>query len=212
MEYKEFEVEFYHYSDTIEVLDPVVFTSELKKVYYYNGVKHREDGPACISTWGDKEWWYNGTLHRQDGPAIEYSHGRIEWWKHNKRHREDGPAIMSERILHWYKDGQVHREDGPAIIEKNIEGNVIMHCWCVQSKYHRIDGPAIEYFDITKLKSYYILGIHIKNEKSYYKCISIWKKYIKKIKERIRIKFYNLLLIYTNMSDDMSKSIVKYVI
>ena len=36
MEYKEFEVEFYHYSDTIEVLDPVVFTSELKKVYYYN--------------------------------------------------------------------------------------------------------------------------------------------------------------------------------
>lgn len=212
MEYKEYEVKFYDYSDVIETLDPVIFVSDFKRVYYYNGIKHRQDGPAYISTWGDKEWWLNGMLHRDDGPAIEYSNGRVEWWKNNKRHRDDGPAVISDKTIYWYKNGQVHREDGPAIIEKDSDGNVRLNCWCINSKYHRIDGPAIEYFNIKNDKSYYILGIHINNEKSYYKCISIWKKYIYRIKRRIRNKFYILLSNFNTMNKYIIKSIIKYVI
>ncbi|RTK95553.1 MAG: hypothetical protein EKK64_06940 [Neisseriaceae bacterium] len=39
-----------------------------------------EDGPAVIYSNGDKEWWFNGKRHRNDGPAVTY--GNKEYWFH----------------------------------------------------------------------------------------------------------------------------------
>ena len=50
------------------------------KMWYVNGVKHRDGGPAVVWYNGTKEWWFNGRLHREDGPAIEYPDGNGSWW------------------------------------------------------------------------------------------------------------------------------------
>ena len=54
------------------------------KLWYRNGVYHREDGPAIERCDGQKEWWINGARHRTDGPAIECAvpncHGTKYWW------------------------------------------------------------------------------------------------------------------------------------
>jgi hypothetical protein len=64
-----------------------------------------------------KVWYQNGVLHREDGPAIEYADGNIEWYQNGKRHREDGPAIeWSNGTKEWYQNDKLHREDGPALI------------------------------------------------------------------------------------------------
>ena len=63
------------------------------KIYYVNGLLHREDGPAIEYTSGTKVWHINGKLHRDNSPAIEWANGNKEWFKNPKRHREDGPAI-----------------------------------------------------------------------------------------------------------------------
>jgi hypothetical protein len=52
------------------------------------------DKPTCWTFRdGDKVWWLNGERHREDGPAIERSNGDKEWYLNGKRHRENGPAI-----------------------------------------------------------------------------------------------------------------------
>jgi hypothetical protein len=50
------------------------------KGWYFNGVRHRSDGPAIEWTDGHKEWWLNGKLHRTDGPAVEVADGTKEWY------------------------------------------------------------------------------------------------------------------------------------
>lgn len=42
---------------------------------------------------GGKEWWMNGLRHRENAPACEYSDGTKLWFVENKLHREDGPAV-----------------------------------------------------------------------------------------------------------------------
>lgn len=50
-------------------------------IWYLNGKKHREDGPAV--TWnGSYEWWINDKLHKEDGPAIDHVNGNKEWYLH----------------------------------------------------------------------------------------------------------------------------------
>lgn len=41
-------------------------------IYYKDGQKHREDGPAIELGDGTKEWWIGGQRHRDDGPACIY--------------------------------------------------------------------------------------------------------------------------------------------
>jgi len=55
------------------------------KMWYVNGVKHRDGGPAVVWYNGTKEWWFNGRLHREDGPAIEYPDGNGSWWINGKK-------------------------------------------------------------------------------------------------------------------------------
>ena len=63
------------------------------KIYRINNLLHREDGPACEYSNGDKWWYKNGLLHREDGPAVEKANGTKYWCKNDKLHREDGPAV-----------------------------------------------------------------------------------------------------------------------
>ena len=40
----------------------------------------------------ERIWYINGKRHREDGPAIEYADGTKKWYLNDQRHREDGPA------------------------------------------------------------------------------------------------------------------------
>ena len=77
--------------------------------FYYSDkemiVLHREDGPACEYSDGDKYWYQNGKYHREDGPACEYNDGSTYWYLNGKRHREDGPAVeYAHGEMVWYLD------------------------------------------------------------------------------------------------------------
>jgi hypothetical protein len=49
-------------------------------IFYKNGKKHREDGPAKTCGSKSEEWYFEGKLHRKDGPAIIYSDGSVDYW------------------------------------------------------------------------------------------------------------------------------------
>ena len=57
--------------------------------WFLNGKYHREDGPACEWSNGDKYWYKNGNYHREDGPACEYSNGQKEWWIEDEEFSEE---------------------------------------------------------------------------------------------------------------------------
>ena len=59
------------------------------KIWYLNGKRHREDGPAIEDTDGYKAWYLNGVRHREDGPAIEYKSGNREWWLNGVEYHEN---------------------------------------------------------------------------------------------------------------------------
>ena len=61
--------------------------------HYRDGKLHNEDGPAIITTHGDKFWYVNGKRHREDGPACELIGGGKLWYANDKPHRLDGPAM-----------------------------------------------------------------------------------------------------------------------
>lgn len=62
---------------------------ERSKVWYVNGLVHKEDGPALIELCGIKAWYINGKLHRLNGPAVEYPDGKKQWWIENKTYSEE---------------------------------------------------------------------------------------------------------------------------
>ena len=86
------------------------------KIYWFDGKRHRKDGPAIELSTGTKQWYYNNLLHRMDGPAVEHTNGDKWWYLNDQLHREDGPAIeYTDGYKAWYVHNQLHREDGPAI-------------------------------------------------------------------------------------------------
>lgn len=54
------------------------------QIYILNGQKHRENGPAEISTTGYKAWFWHGERHRKDGPAVVYADSSVEYWERGK--------------------------------------------------------------------------------------------------------------------------------
>ena len=85
-------------------------------VWYKNGQRHREDGPAYIGSDGTEMWYKEGQRHREDGPAYIGSDGTEMWYKEGQRHREGGPACIYPNKKEWFQNDLRHREDGPAII------------------------------------------------------------------------------------------------
>ena len=101
--------------------------------WYRDGLRHREDGPACMYQDGTKQWWLNGAQHRLDGPAVIFCDGSTEWWSYGMKHRLDGPAVERRNGYQaWYKEGQLNREDGPVLVFPDgtkywsINGNLVM--------------------------------------------------------------------------------------
>lgn len=90
------------------------------------------------------EWYFNGLRHRVDGPAIEYADGNKEWYQNGEKHRIDGAAIEHvDGTKKWYLNGKLHRVDGPAIEFSSGEKGWYKG-WYLNGKLHRVDGPAIE--------------------------------------------------------------------
>jgi hypothetical protein len=59
-----------------------------------------------ITSGGSKRWLFNGVYHREDGPAFEGIDGRKSWWLNGKRHRVDGPACeFVDGTKYWYLNG-----------------------------------------------------------------------------------------------------------
>jgi hypothetical protein len=76
--------------------------------YRYNGVVHRQDGPAIIHADGTKMWYRHGERHRENGPAMEFSDGSRHWYQNNQLHRDDGAAIEEPNgTRHWYHHGRL---------------------------------------------------------------------------------------------------------
>lgn len=104
-----------------------------------------------VNKQGNKYWYFDGLLHREDGPAIECADGRQEYWVKGRCHREGGPAIeyineYKESYKAWYKNGKLHREDGPAVqwTKKDTEYRE----WWLNGELQRKNGPKIEIVDI----------------------------------------------------------------
>lgn len=119
---------------------------------------HRLDGPArIVHQYGDlvSELWYlNGKKHREDGPAViyYYSNKKIrteEWWYHGTPHRSDGPAVIKYspfeelQAERWAVKGLQHREEGPSTISYFEDGKIKFEEWCISGELHRLDGPAV---------------------------------------------------------------------
>ena len=70
----------------------VIFKEE-HRVFDEFGNYHCLTAPAIEDYKGNKIWYRNGVIHRDNGPAIEYYSGNKSWYKHGMLHRLDGPAI-----------------------------------------------------------------------------------------------------------------------
>ena len=55
-----------------------------------DGKRHRleNDGPAIEWSNGTKLWYINGVRHRENGPAIEYANGSKSWWINGQKYSE----------------------------------------------------------------------------------------------------------------------------
>lgn len=62
---------------------------------------------------GNKAWYYNGARHRVDGPAYIFSSGAKLWYQYGKCHRLDGPAVENadEKTNAWWVNGHQLTED-----------------------------------------------------------------------------------------------------
>ena len=62
---------FYYNSEASfhNLYGPAVNHNNRTKMWYLNGIRHRENQPAFISPLGEL-WYYNGKLHRINGPAC----------------------------------------------------------------------------------------------------------------------------------------------
>lgn len=66
-------------------------------IWYYQGIRHRENDLPAIICSGSKEWFYAGFRHREnDLPAIMYDNGCHSWWYKDELHRNnDLPLVIS---------------------------------------------------------------------------------------------------------------------
>lgn len=86
---------------------------------------HRTDGPAIEWVGGTQEWMQNGLLHREDGPALITTQSK-QWFKEGKRHREDGPAIeYANGDKRWYLDGAVLTEKEFLSVTATCDGKIV---------------------------------------------------------------------------------------
>jgi len=177
---------------------------------------NRDDGPAKICGWfGDTiEYWYKfGKLHREnDLPAIDEDY-RQEWWYEDIRHREnDLPAViyyndeLHNNDKEWWYNGELHRIGAPAIITLYTEE------WFYEGYRHCLSKPAYIFKDeVDFIKRYFIYDEEY-NELDFFKYVRLAKKFVKKIKERLRKKLCQNLLKIKMLNNDVIQLISFYTI
>jgi len=69
-------------------------------VWYKNGQRHRENGPAYISH-SSPVWSMDDRLR-----FDMYPPGSQLWYYRGKIHRLDGPAVVDGANVYWYVDGE----------------------------------------------------------------------------------------------------------
>jgi hypothetical protein len=69
----------------IELVDQLLNMLMDYKAYYFEGKRHRTDGPAIEYANGDKAYYFEGKRHRTDGPAAEYTNGGKEYYFEGKK-------------------------------------------------------------------------------------------------------------------------------
>lgn len=130
--------------------------------HFFNGVPHREDGPAEQDfrpedgTPFTETWIRHGITQREDGPAyLAWNRAGtellIEQWKGPRGlHRVGGPAdiyrensILTEEV--YYYEGLQHNENGPSRIGRDGKtGHIFIEEWRRYGSLHRGGGlPAI---------------------------------------------------------------------
>lgn len=159
--------EFKHNGEVILECWTTKYDTTLEVEFDMNRVKatctnfHRDDGPAVIWPGSNiEEWWRYGRRHRKGGPAIS-SQQRIFWYLDGNLHRDDGPAIIQHNstdktiVYEWWQFDRRHNENGPAIKiyadikpalwppGAEIEKELMIEKWYLDSMLHRDDGPAI---------------------------------------------------------------------
>ena len=121
---------------------PAIEEATGDKLWYKNGLLHRENLPAVIRS-GHKQWYRNGKMHRVGLPALEDSSGYKEWWMDGEKHHSVHPVgyyhPYGAKI--WWSKNRVHRNgDLPAM----VYGNGTKY-WYKNGKLHRETLPAIEW-------------------------------------------------------------------
>jgi hypothetical protein len=89
--------------------DEPAVVSENLKIYYKDGLRHREYGPAYISPLTEI-WYYYGKPHRYDQPAV-FNNGDEYYYENGILHRDnDLPAIeLANGCKYWYINGEIQR-------------------------------------------------------------------------------------------------------
>lgn len=128
------------------------------------GHLHRDgDLPALICNAGQKEWYKNGLRHRDNGPAV-ISTTQESYYKYGSRHRDDNlPATTNYTLLkngdkkieseEYFVEGLRHRDDGPAIQWSSGSYQYYKH-----GRLHNENGPACHYIDYDGVKLQYWLN------------------------------------------------------
>ena len=113
------------------------------------GMIHRAHGPAIIRSNGDEEYYLNGKRHRENGPAWISSIAKTEtWFWHGKIHRENGPAEIVKNFKEvWYFRDLIHRNDGPAFIyHESVANEDTRYRWYWRDE----DMPFYKWIRITR--------------------------------------------------------------
>ena len=86
--------------------------------YYWfkNDLLHREEDLPAVELFDGKKLWYKeGVLHRNGEPAIITFNEEYMWYQHGLLHREDGPAYVWKFIFgdvqQWYLNGIEYSEE-----------------------------------------------------------------------------------------------------
>lgn len=98
------------------------------KLWYLNGERHREDGPAVEYSNGEKSWYLNGEKHREDGPAVERANGDKEWFINGKKISEEEFYQLTTSNAPEMVEGKKNDSDDKFVVfnDSNEQGFEIM--------------------------------------------------------------------------------------
>jgi hypothetical protein len=146
IKYKDGSIEYQKNEKLHRVDGPAVIDDNLI-MYYIEGIKHRDDGPAVTYKYKNEkieEYYKDGLLHREDGPAID-SESVKEYYLYGVRHRDNGPAVIEKGVEMYYKNGIIHNDQGPAIIYTMRNGK--------KEEYYYLHGSKVSQSNFEKFKN-----------------------------------------------------------